>query len=73
MKRCNFCITYQKIIKKQDLFTFLEKANTKNETTTCEIIHQLLIAIYYLDCHGIIHRDLKPKNIITTEVNGKVN
>ena len=58
--------------KEVDLFTFIEKANIKNEENTCEIIHQLLTAVYYLHFHGIIHRDLKPENIITTEVNGKV-
>lgn len=58
--------------KEVDLFTFMEKANTKNEANTCEIIHQLLTAVYYLHFHGIIHRDLKPENIIATEVNGKV-
>ena len=56
-----------------DLFTYIEKRNYKSgEEKTCEIIHQLLTAVYYLHYHGIIHRDLKPENIIMTEQDGKM-
>ena len=36
----------------------------KEEEKICEIIHQLLMAIYYLHSFGIIHRNIKPDSIL---------
>ena len=38
------------------------------ETKVCEIIHKLLMAVYYLHSYGIVHRDLKPENILMTNL-----
>ena len=51
-----------------DLLSYIEKTNYKlPEPRTCEIIHKLSMAIYYLHSYGIIHRDLKPENILMTD------
>ena len=36
----------------------------KEEQKICEMIHQILIAIYYLHKMGIIHRNIKPDNLV---------
>ena len=36
----------------------------KEEEKICEIIHQLLMVIYYLHNFGIIHRNIKPDSIL---------
>ena len=36
----------------------------KEEEKICEIIHQLLMAIYYLHNFGIVHRNIKPDSIL---------
>ena len=36
----------------------------KEEEKICEIIHQLLMVIYYLHNFGIVHRNLKPDTIL---------
>ena len=36
----------------------------KEEEKICEIIHQLLIAVYYLHKMGILHRNIKPDSIV---------
>ena len=36
----------------------------KEEEKVCEIIHQVLIAVYYLHKMGIMHRNIKPDSIV---------
>lgn len=36
----------------------------KEEEKICEIIHQLLVVIYYLHNFGIVHRNIKPDSIL---------
>ena len=36
----------------------------KEEEKICEIIHQLLMVIYYLHNYGIVHRNIKPDSIL---------
>ena len=36
----------------------------KEEEKICEIIHQVLIAVYYLHKMGIMHRNIKPDSIV---------
>ena len=51
-----------------DLLSYITKTNYRlPEQRTCEIIHKLCMAIYYLLSYGIIHRDLKPENILMTD------
>ena len=40
----------------------------KEEEKICEIIHQLLISVYYLHKMGIMHRNIKPDNIIPNPI-----
>jgi serine/threonine protein kinase len=52
-----------------DLLSYFEHYNYElPETKVCEIIHKLLMAIYYLHSYGIVHRDLKPENILMTDL-----
>ena len=39
----------------------------KEEEKICEIIHQLLIAVYYLHKMGILHRNIKPDSIVPNQ------
>ena len=36
----------------------------KEEAKICEIVHQILIAIYYLHKMGIMHRNIKPDSLV---------
>jgi len=36
----------------------------KEEEKICEIIHQLLMVVYYLHNYGIVHRNIKPDSIL---------
>lgn len=36
----------------------------KEEEKICEVIHQLLMVVYYLHNFGIVHRNIKPDNIL---------
>ena len=52
-----------------DLLSYFEYYDYElPETKVCEIIHKLLMAIYYLHSYGIVHRDLKPENILMTDL-----
>ena len=49
------------------LYNYLQNKNfIFEEKKVCELIQEILFAIYYLHSYGIIHRDIKPQNIITT-------
>lgn len=51
-----------------DLFSYIEKRNYRlTEKRTCEIIHKILMSLYYLQSYGVIHRDLKPENLLMTD------
>ena len=57
-----------------DLLSYITKTNYKlPEQRTCEIIHKLCMAIYYIHSYGIIHRDLKPSNILMTDESEKAD
>ena len=51
-----------------NILEFLRKLDIHNplkeEKKICEMIHQILIAIYYLHKMGIIHRNIKPDNLL---------
>jgi Ca2+-binding EF-hand superfamily protein len=51
--------------------TLLNYLQNKNfifeEKKACELIQEILFAIYYLHSYGIIHRDIKPENIMTID------
>lgn len=51
-----------------DLFTYIHNNQYKpSELKTADIIHQLLMLVYYLQCFGVVHRDLKPESIMIIE------
>ena len=51
-----------------DLFSYIEKRGFKlSEAKTCEIIHKILMALFYIHSYGVVHRDLKPENILMTD------
>jgi len=51
-----------------DLFSYIEKRKFHlSESRTCEIIHKLCAAVFYIHSYGIAHRDLKPENILMTD------
>ena len=57
-----------------NLLSYIKKRNYKlTEFRTCEIIHKLCMAIYYIHSYGIIHRDLKPSNILMTDDSEKAD
>ena len=58
-----------------NVLEYFKTANIHNpyeeEIKICEIIHQLLMAVYYLHNFGIVHRNIKPDNVLMT--NNKKN
>ncbi len=51
-----------------DLFSYLQKRNFKlPEARVANLIHQICIAVYYLNSYGIVHRDLKPENLVMSD------
>ena len=63
-----FYIIKEKYNKDNDVLRYLQNLDIHNpfkeEEKVCEIIHQLLIAVYYLHKMGIMHRNIKPDCII---------
>ena len=63
-----FYIIKEKYNKEIDILQYLQNLDIHNpfreEKKICEIIHQLLIAVYYLHKMGIMHRNIKPDCII---------
>ena len=63
-----FYIIKEKYNKDNDALRYLQNLDIHNpfkeEEKVCEIIHQLLIAVYYLHKMGIMHRNIKPDCII---------
>ena len=63
-----FYIIKEKYNKDIDILQYLQNLDIHNpfreEKKICEIIHQLLIAVYYLHKMGIMHRNIKPDCII---------
>ena len=49
-----------------DLLKRLKARQKLSESTICNIIKQLLIAVSYMHNHKIAHRDLKPENMMVT-------
>ena len=57
-----------------DLFSYIEKRGFKlSEAKTCEIIHKILMALFYIHSYGVVHRDLKPENILMTDDNDEAD
>lgn len=50
-------------VKGQTLFDRLDFQTTFSLKESCEIMLQLLDAVYYIHQRGVIHRDIKPQNI----------
>ena len=63
-----FYIIKEKYNKDNDALRYLQNLDIHNpfkeEEKVCEIIQQLLIAVYYLHKMGIMHRNIKPDCII---------
>lgn len=53
-----------------DLLRHMKQKIKLPESSICEIIHQLLIAIAYMHKQKIAHRDLKPENILISTHQG---
>eukprot|EP01041_Mallomonas_annulata_P006484 gene6484-13089_t len=47
-----------------NIYKYLKCNGPLLESSAAKIIHQLLIALQYMQCKGIIHRDLKLSNIL---------
>ena len=47
-----------------ELFDAITSIGSFTEESACQIMKQLLSAIYYLHSNNIVHRDLKPENIM---------
>ena len=50
-------------VKGQTLFDRLDFQTTFSLEEVCQIMLQLLDAVYYIHSRGVIHRDIKPQNI----------
>ena len=47
-----------------ELFDAITSIGSFSEESACQVMKQLLSAIYYLHSNNIVHRDLKPENIM---------
>ena len=47
-----------------ELFDAITSIGSFTEESACQVMKQLLSAIYYLHSNNIVHRDLKPENIM---------
>ena len=47
-----------------ELFDAITSIGSFSEASACQVMKQILSAIYYLHTNNIVHRDLKPENIM---------
>lgn len=50
-----------------DLFTYVQTNGIPSEKRVADIIHKILLAVYFIHSFGIVHRDIKLNNILLSD------
>jgi len=59
-------------IEGADLYDFITKKKTTNESYSCILFQQLINAVEYIHRIGIAHRDIKPENILIYDITNSI-